>query len=77
MTSINRIALRDAWARYVYADTRPRYRNTVEMEREAFRDFDAWLADSRAAVWEEGRTAGRSDTHDHPAPNPYKAPCGG
>lgn len=33
--------------------------------------FDAWLADIRAAAWEEGRTAGRSDTHDHPAPNPH------
>ena len=33
--------------------------------------FDAWLADIRAAAWEEGREAGRSDTHDHPAPNPH------
>lgn len=35
------------------------------------RDFGAWLADIRAAAWEEGREAGRSDTHDHPAPNPH------
>lgn len=72
MISINRIALRDAWARYACSGTRPWYRNTAEMEREAFQCFDTWLADIRAAAWEEGRTAGRSDTHDHPAPNPYR-----
>lgn len=61
MISINRIALRDAWARYACSGTRPWYRNAGEMEREAFRGFDTWLADIRAAAWEEGWDAAAYD----------------
>lgn len=83
MTSINRIALRDAWTRHAITQAR---RNTDhqfcpgpdqdepawEAFKAAVRDFNTWLADIRAAAWEEGRTAGRSDTHDRPALNPYR-----
>ena len=82
MTRINTENLRDAWTWYAitqaHCNTDPRFRPGPDQDERAwaafeaaFRDFDAWLAAERAAAWEEGRTAGRSDTHDHPAPNPH------
>lgn len=51
--------------------SRPEVGPVVTWEREGNRLFGEWLRGIQAEAWEEGREAGRSDTHDRPAPNPY------
>lgn len=78
MTRISTGDIRDAWIGHILSARRAPGTTSRQVSDNAARAFDEWLADIRAAAWEEGRTAGRSDTHDRPAPNPYEeASCGG
>ena len=71
MTRISTVNLRDAWIGHSLSALRAPGTTSRQVSDNAARAFDTWLADILAAAWEEGRTAGRSDTHDHPAPNPH------
>lgn len=64
--------LRFAWIEEGFhrIDNLGKTRNQVAQQAAA--EFNTWLTRVRAEAWEEGREAGRSDTHDHPAPNPYQ-----
>lgn len=78
MTRISTVNLRDAWIGHSLSALRAPGITSRQVSDSAARAFSEWLDQQRAAAWEEGRTAGRSDTHDRPAPNPYKeSPCGG
>lgn len=78
MTRISTANLRDAWIGHSLSALCAPGTTSRQVSDSAARVFDAWLDQQRTGAWEEGRTAGRSDTHDHPAPNPYEeAPCGG
>lgn len=68
---INTRNIRDAWIGYNFSAHPTPEGTLLEIADRAAGAFDTWFADIRAAAWEEGREAGRSDTHDHPAPNPH------
>ena len=71
MTEVSTRNIRGAWIGYNFS-TRPAPDGTLlQITENAAGDFDTWLDGIRAAAWEEGREAGRSDTHDRPAPNPH------
>ena len=71
MTEVSTENLRDAWIGQSLSAPRIPGTTSRQVSDNAARMFDTWLADIRAAAWEEGRTAGRSDTPRRPASNPY------